>query len=369
LTEGAELYGFSFSNCYANETGEGANGGAVYCYFGGYISNCSFIANKADQYGGAVFLNSGGTVLFSSLISNDAQYGGGAALDSGGYLFNCILSNNYASYRGGGLYNYNQGLIRNSLIANNYALNNGGGIAFYRSGGLAESCTISGNSSGNRGGGIYSRDGGKMKNSIIIFDSATVTANSNWFSEVTANDYGREVTYCNTAPTNGLPPLSGNNIDSNPQFVSIANNNFRLQPISPCIDSGDNSPWMTNSFDLDGNPRIINLIVNRGAYESSTTPIIFIDAPPTNFAFPFRNINYDFIGRAISLEGNIWYSNNWPGGLSYNFFSSQENWTNNITLPKYGYYEITFYGTNSLGSITNASIRVTRKRGQIFMFR
>jgi len=234
---------------------------------------------------------------------------------------------------------------------------------------LVESSTISQNSSGSRGGGIYSRNGGKAKNSIIIYNSATVTANSNWYSEVTGTDYGREVTYCNTAPITGLPPNSGNNIDSNPQFMSIVNNNFRLQPISPCIDSCYNSAWMAGSVDLDGNPRIINLIVNRGAYESSLTPVILIDLPITNSIFPFRTISYDFIGRTISTDGNMWLSNNWPGGISYDYFLSQESWTNNINLPKHGNYEITFYGTNTLGNITNATIRVTRKRGQIFMFR
>ena len=235
----------------------------------------------------------------------------------------------------------------------------------------AFSFIITKNSSGNRGGGLYSRDGGKFKNSIIFFNTATVDANSNWFSEITGTEYGRELTYCNTAPIAGLPVGSGNNINSNPQFVSVVpqgGNNFRLQPISPCIDSGDNSFWMIGAVDLDGNPRIINGTVNRGAYESSATPVIIIDLPVNNFVFPFKTISYDFIGRAISIDGNIWMSNNWPGGLSYDSFLSQNDWTNNIILPKHGDYIITFYGTNSLGSITNATVNFKRKKSQIFMF-
>jgi hypothetical protein len=38
---------------------------------------------------------------------------------------------------------------------------------------------------------------------------------------------------------------------------------------STCIDSGDNSVVEPNSTDLDGNPRIINDIVDMGAYESN----------------------------------------------------------------------------------------------------
>jgi len=369
LTEGASLHGFTFSNGYASGVGFDGNGGAVFCYFGGYVSNCAFVLNSADNFGGGLFLHKNGTVIFSAFASNNAARGGAVYCDSGGYVLNCIVTNNSASYRGGGVYSYNQGKIRSSLISYNYSAGNGGGLAMFHSGGKAESCTITENNSGNRGGGLYSRDGGTVKNSIIYNNYATVAANSNWYSQVIGTDYGRAITYCNTAPITGMPAGSGNNIDFNPQFVSIANHNFRLQPISPCIDSGNNSVWMIGALDLDGNPRIINLIVNRGAYESSATPVIIIDAPPTNFFFPFRTITFDFIGRAISIDGNIWLSNNWPGGISYDYFLSQENWTNNIVLPKYGNYEITFYGTNTLGSITNTTIRVTRKRGQTFRFR
>ena len=370
LTKGASIHGFTVSNCYAAPTDLDGNGGAIFCYHGGSVSNCVLVNNVASSNGGAVFLYDGGTVNFSLISSNKAEYGGGVAFDSGGYALNCIVSNNYAVWRGGGIYDYNQGIVRNSLIVHNFSRGNGGGISFYRSGGLAECCTICSNSTLYRGGGFYSHDGGKLKNSIIVYNSSILnTAYSNWYSEITSTDYGRNVNYCDTAPLSGLPTGSGNNIDSNPQFLSIANNNFRLQPISPCIDSGDNSTWMTNCFDLDGNPRIINFIVNIGAYESTVTPVIFVDNPPDNYVFPFRTINFDFMGRAVSVDGNIWYTNNWPDGIGYDFFTSAEQWTNNIILPKYGDYIITFYGTNTLGNITNATIHVTRKRGQIFMFR
>ena len=241
----------------------------------------------------------------------------------------------------------------------------------YHSGGFVDSCTISGNTSGNHGGGFYSQDGGRIKNSIVFYNTATVIASSNWFSEVLGTDYGRDVTYCNTAPIAGLPVGSGNNINSNPQFVSVVpqgGNNFRLQPVSPCIDSGDNSIWMVGALDLDGNPRIINGTVNRGAYESSATPVIIIDFPVNNFVFPFKTISPVFFGEAISIDGNIWYSNNWGGGLYYNSFASASHWSNNITLPKHGDYTITFYGTNTLGNITNVTVNIKRKRSQIFIF-
>jgi len=238
----------------------------------------------------------------------------------------------------------------------------------FHSGGVAGACTITENRSGNRGGGLYSRDGGTVKNSIIYNNLANVAANNNWYSEVTGTDYGRAITYSCTAPITGMPAGSGNNINSNPQFISIVGNNFRLQPISPCIDSGNNSSWMSSAVDLDGTPRIINGTVNRGAYESSATPIIIINFPNENFAFPFKSIYPLFLGKSVSIDGNIWYSNNWSGGLNYDSFTAVPDWSKNIYLPKYGSYKIIFYGTNALGSITNVTVNIKRKRSQIFMF-
>ncbi|MCK5852187.1 hypothetical protein KAH27_04070 [bacterium] len=369
IVDGSTLAGFTFSNGYAHGSGEDEHGGAVYCYSGGLITNCIVVYNEAETYGGGIYCHNGGIVISSLIYTNISEYGGGIYCDDSGPVWMSVVSNNYASRRGGGIYCYGHGRIYSSLITHNTSGNRGGGLAMFHSGGVVSACTITKNYSGNRGGGFYSRDGGIIKNSIILYNTASTAANSNWFSEITGTDYGRSITYCNTAPITGMPPGSGNNINSNPQFTSIANDNFRLQPISPCIDSGNNSAWMTGESDLDGNPRIINLIVNRGAYESSLTPIIIVDVPINDFVFPFSTIHYDFIGRTISADGNIWLSNNWPGGISYDFFASQANWTNNIEMPKYGNYEITFYGTNSLGSITNTTIRVTRKRGQIFRFR
>ncbi|NKB24628.1 MAG: hypothetical protein GKR87_09705 [Kiritimatiellae bacterium] len=41
---------------------------------------------------------------------------------------------------------------------------------------------------------------------------------------------------------------------------------YRLNSISPCIDTGTNQTWMTNAFDIEGAPRIIDC-VDMGAHE------------------------------------------------------------------------------------------------------
>ena len=59
---------------------------------------------------------------------------------------------------------------------------------------------------------------------------------------------------------------SGNNLNpSDPLFVSAQD--LRLQPDSPAIGAG-NSLANTETFDLDGNPRLVPIAIDLGAYES-----------------------------------------------------------------------------------------------------
>ena len=56
------------------------------------------------------------------------------------------------------------------------------------------------------------------------------------------------------------------NIDLDPSFVNEAVGDYRLGPGSDCINAGDNSAVST-AYDLMGNPRIADGIVDMGAYE------------------------------------------------------------------------------------------------------
>ncbi|MCP4606840.1 MAG: hypothetical protein GY847_41090 [Proteobacteria bacterium] len=70
-------------------------------------------------------------------------------------------------------------------------------------------------------------------------------------------------------------------INDNPLFIDSTEGDFRLQPCSPCIDTGDNNalPYdiadldhdenttETIPFDLDGKSRNVNSTVDMGAYE------------------------------------------------------------------------------------------------------
>ena len=64
-----------------------------------------------------------------------------------------------------------------------------------------------------------------------------------------------------------VPDIS-NNLQNSPNFVNSTSDIFRLQTGSPLIDAGDNSYLPASiSEDLDGNNRIVNSLIDLGAYE------------------------------------------------------------------------------------------------------
>ena len=69
---------------------------------------------------------------------------------------------------------------------------------------------------------------------------------------------------CCTYPS---PDLGVDNITNAPLFANTNIANYRLSANSPCVNTGTNWSWMTNTFDLDGKQRIRYGTVDMGAYE------------------------------------------------------------------------------------------------------
>jgi hypothetical protein len=291
LTNGAVLSGFTLTNGATQASGDLSkqqSGGAVYCELGSaVVSNCVLIGNAAANSGGGscfgtfnncTFTNntasSGGAASFGTLGNctlagnTGNSYGGGAYNCS---LSKCLLRTNYAAYGGGAF----SGRLDFCTLTNNSAASGGGAYssalyncalisnsvsAYSPYGGGAynctlNNCTVAGNSATGTfpfAGGVYL---GAANNSILYFNSASNNANY-YLSGQNALTYS-----CTTPDSGGM-----GNITNAPLFVDYAAGNLRLQNMSPCINSGNNV-GVSDSTDLDGNPRVVSGTVDMGAYE------------------------------------------------------------------------------------------------------
>jgi hypothetical protein len=244
-------------------TGGGYKGGGIYCVTG-LVKDCAIELNSAYQ-GGGIFCV-GGVIERCIIRTNSAYWGGGASegygggvfFDGGGTADLCRVEGNGVSgaYRyGGGVYFQGGGVLRNSLVTRHSA-NYGGGV-FANGGGSIESCTIAGNSvaSYGYGGGVYCA-GASLLNTIISGNSGGDYPDV-YFSDGSADHC------CSPSYLWGT-----DNIMDDPRFIYPEGGDFRLSPLSLCKNTGSYRAWMIGARDLDGRDRILDSIVDRGAYET-----------------------------------------------------------------------------------------------------
>jgi hypothetical protein len=153
-------------------------------------------------------------------------------------------------------------VIRNNVISGNSSLNVGGGLCSCD--GLIVNNTIVGNSATGIAPHVLPGLGGGLCECTGTITNCIIWGN-------TALSEGDQP-YVSSDPTyscvQGGTPGEGN-IADDPQFADPDADNYRLRCGSPCIDSGKNDDWMWDAVDLDGNPRIMNGIVDMGAYEGA----------------------------------------------------------------------------------------------------
>ncbi len=294
LVRHARLSGFTLTNGFAYSGGLGSCGGGARCEDGAVISNCLIRNCVSVLLGGGAYK---GTLVQCVLTNNTSDRGGGMCL---GDLRDCVIANNVSSNKGGGLYEgsatncilsgnraYASGggasrsTLHNCLVVTNYAAAEGGGADCWNGGSL-RGCLVHGNQAARVGGGVYY---GSVENCTIAGNIAEDTAHdangggggvyNSWvYSSIvisntayTTNDnytQGWKLSYSCTRPGTGQPGCTTND----PQFLAPASGDFRLSPSSPCVDKGINQSWMLEATDLDGNHRVINGVVDMGAYET-----------------------------------------------------------------------------------------------------
>jgi len=284
-------------NCTFTGNTATVGGGGMHNYYlaSPSLTNCSFIGNDSGDRGGGMYSESScdSTITDCTFTDNSAGDGGGIYnKESDPVLTGCTFTDNSANNYGGGMYNSgNDARVVNCSFSSNIG-GSGGGICNEETRVIITNSKFIFNiANSDDGGGIFNLGG-----------SPTVTNCT--FTGNEADDFGAAISNIESSPTisncimwgdrfdeiyvDGGTPIfrycdiqggweGEGNIDVDPLFIDAdglddiagtEDDNLRLLPWSPCIDVGDNSVVEPDSTDLDGNPRIINGIVDMGAYEA-----------------------------------------------------------------------------------------------------
>ncbi|MCK4662323.1 MAG: cadherin domain-containing protein [Bacteroidales bacterium] len=259
-----------FENGKATGAGYEATGGAIYsnAFDLILIGNSSFF-NNSSSGGGAIYLRAGASPVIKNcrFINNESlgsTFGGAITVEGGSTakIINNLFANNIAGDGGAvGLFSAIE-FVNNSVV-NNSATTNGGGI--YISGtntSTFKNCIFYGNS-GINGNQIYLRD----DDTDPDFANCDIEGGSAAFYVYTGS-YTGTLTNCIDSDPQFTNPSSGvgNQADA---FSSV----WTLKDVSPCINTGtaDTTGLNLPLVDIIGIPRVINDIIDMGAYESLVT--------------------------------------------------------------------------------------------------
>ncbi len=263
-----------FENTDDSVVGPACGGGGLYNYGSEVIvTDCDFIGNSTTSIGGGMrnWENSTAKVVNCIFVGNSALAGGGIGNmeEDSSSMINCAFSQNSAAEFGGGM------------------LNTG------NSDPNVTNCTFNGNSAADYGGGICSGNNSdtRLTNCILWENTANYGNEIALIFELTGST--AYINYCDVqggqtsvlVQTGCILEWGTGNIDSDPCFVDsngldgiagTEDDNLRLMPDSPCIDTGEPNYFDPNNLtDLDGRDRIVDgdcndtEIIDMGAYEFS----------------------------------------------------------------------------------------------------
>jgi predicted outer membrane repeat protein len=303
-------------------TGQDSRGGGMYSARGGPTgTDVTFSGNSASNYGGGIYLtNSDATLTDVTFRENSVGNGGGGMYNygsslaltdvgffgnsataedaKGGGLYNELgdqtLTNvafhgNWSQWRGGGMYNdHSAPVLRNATIGGNWADAGGGMFNQDARGLILTNVTLNGNLA--RLGSAMSNVGSllEMRNCILWGNRATMAGDQieNASSTPTIASSDIEGSRGSGADWNDrLGADLGGNVDADPWFRDpvdatespTVGGDLHLRWGSAVIDAGNNDllpPELTT--DLDGNARIVNEMVDMGAYESQSRVALYL---------------------------------------------------------------------------------------------
>ncbi len=264
------------------------------------VNNQAFVVGPHAYYGygGGVYLKSSSAELSSNLISGNrsGNRGGGVhSQDSSPVLIGNAISNNSAVRSGGGVtVEAGSALLLNNTITRNLAEGfrnlpytafpgRGGGLNCDGDASLVINNTIAYNTATGVQGPAYYYPG--EGGGLWVRSSTVTVANTTLWSDSPDEIFG--------TPTVRFSDIQGGysgtgNINSDPLFLNGAVDDYRLSCLSPCVDSGTDSPGATlPRFDQSGSDLRTIGTTDMGADELGTlwtlngAPIV--GGPPVHF--------------------------------------------------------------------------------------
>lgn len=254
------------------------------------VTNCTFTLNHADFRGGAVLNRENSSVFRNCIFDNNTfTYFGGGMFNwrANPIITNCVFrANSVRSNSGGGPGGGAHELFSSSAYTNCLFFANtagvGAGINSVGSTATVTNSTFAANSA-SRGAALACFNTGQVYPSnlrltnCILWDGGDEISNTDGSTIIVSYSCVQD----DIAGDGTVYPGTGNT-DNDPLF---ADSDYRLKPDSPCVNMGDNSAVPSSvTTDLDGNPRIVNSVVDMGAYELQVSIInIEIDIKPGSF--------------------------------------------------------------------------------------
>jgi nitrous oxidase accessory protein NosD len=228
--------------------------------------------------GGGIYVRGAGSaqILHNTITGNRADSGGGIALFAAGSPAvedNNVSGNSAGS--GGGLYAVNQSdaIVVQNIFAGNTA-STGAGLYISPPSGTQGPTLTNNTIAGNNGTGLWVGgfdDRMVIENTLLVAPTGYAALLCDTTYEQTPPTFVTDDIYNGSNTAVQGPCLSRTastgDLAVDPHFVSPANADYHLANGSPAIDAGTNPAPDLPATDLDGNPRIVNGIVDLGVYE------------------------------------------------------------------------------------------------------
>jgi parallel beta-helix repeat protein len=350
-------------------------GGGIACSSSSpMITNNTITGNNASRAGGGIYSLYSSPIVDNNTITGNASssMGGGicCAGSSAPRFTNNTITENTASSTGGGIY---CDLSCSAIITDNAIERNtvpsssayqSGGITCYQASPTIVKNTIAGNTGsaiscfassspmianntldGNTGryvGGIYcgfssatianntitcNRGGGiscayesspTIVNTIVAFNSTGIDTDGSSAPTLRYNCVYANMTYNYSGMSD--PTGTNGNISADPKLpgVRYGDNDWHIQPDSPCVNAGDDSVVQPGWVDIDGQPRVQGSHVDIGADESDGTawpanPHVIVRVSPdgddandgSTWTSAKRTVQ-GAIETASALRGDVW---------------------------------------------------------------